>query len=312
MQSVRAFIIPGLFGLLLLSTGLGWTDNRADTLSVSCTSPTVTASPGNSIPVYVNCIIDAPNADSGYRITSSSTNLMLPTTTYVSRGLSFLTATLQPTVTSPDNSVTSISGTSSGFTASLSSGSSPKNLRFEYLINTTNYTPTGAYYSSLTSPYYRYRICTTSSCTTQNNEQVFNGTASAYLSLNLTSIPVSVTCSSSPVNAVPGGGPFSLDITCTLSGGRADKLSPSTQNSFSPGTITLTNGASSLSATLQPTVTSPDSSVSGISGTAGGGFTGNVNSMPAKIQVQYKGVTTNSTTAGTYTSAPVSFTWSTL
>lgn len=308
MRNIRTLLLPFILGLLLLIPGFCWADN--DDVAVSCTSPTVSApSEGGTVSAYVNCLIDAPGAISGsYRITSSSSNMMLPTTVYLNKGLSFLQATLQPTVISPDNTVSSISGTSSGFSGTLSSGSTPKMLRFEYKITTRESTPGGMYYSLLTPPYYKYRICTTPSC----NKESYNGNASAYLSLNISTAPVSVSCGSEPVQAVPGGGPFSLDITCTLSGGNPDKMSPGTQNMFSPGTVTLTNGTSNLTATLQPGVTSPDSSVTGISGTAGGGFSGNINSMPAKIQIRYQGTTTNSTTAGTYTSAPVSFTWSTL
>lgn len=308
MQNMRTLVLAVIAAWLLMIPGVAMAGGNDD-VAVSCTSPTVSApSGGGTVSAYVNCLIDAPGASSSYRITSSNDNLMLPTTVYLTKGLSSLTATLQPTVISPDNTVSSISGTSSGFTGSLSSGSTPKMLRFEYRITTTASTPSGTYYSLLTPPYYRYRICTTPSC----SQQAFSGNAATTLSLNIASAPVSVNCSSAPVNATPGGGPFTLEVTCTLSSGNPDKLSPGTQNLFSPGTVTLSNGTSNLYATLQPTVTSPDSSVTGIAGTAGGGFTGNINTMPAKIQVQYQGVTTNMTTAGSYTSAPVSFTWSTL
>ncbi|WP_373533032.1 hypothetical protein [Vampirovibrio sp.] len=302
-------------GLVCLFLGLPFLlaqadeDDDSSSISVGCNSPMVSApAGGGTVTVNVDCLINAPNAGPSYRITAADNNFMAPRTIYLSRGLNFLTATLQPAVLSPDNTVTSISGTSSGFTAGLSSSPTPKTIRFQYSVTTTSATPTGNYLSLLNPAYYRFRICRTPAC----NKNVSTGTAPASLNVRVISSPVSVSCSSAPVNAVPGGGTFALDVLCTIAGGNPDKFFPVTQNVFSPAVITLSNGTANLNANLQPTVSSPDSSVSGISGTAGGGFSANINAMPAKIQVKYQGSTTVNSPAGTYTSPPVSFTWSTL
>jgi hypothetical protein len=301
-------------GLLCLCLGLPFVwakddDDDTSLVSVGCNSPMVSApAGGGSVVASVDCLINAPNAGPSYRITAEADNFMAPRTIYLSRGLNFLTATLEPTVISPDNTVTSISGTSNGFTAGLSSSPTPKTLRFQYAISTTNATPAGNYLSLSNPAYYRFRICRTPAC----NKNVSTGTASASLNVKVISAPVSVSCSSAPANAVPGGGPFALDVFCSVAGGNPDQFFPVTQNVFSPSVITLSNGSANLTANLQPTVSSPDSSVSGFSGTAGGGFSANINAMPAKIQVQYYGNTTVATPAGAYTSPPVAFTWSTL
>ncbi len=302
------FTLVAVFLCCLAPSARADNDSGDAPASVACASPTVSVAPGSTGTITVNCLIDAPDADSNYQITGSTNNFMAPATVYLSKGLSFLTARLQAPVTSPDGTVTSISGTSSGFTARLSSSSAPKNLSFQYSVTTSSATPAGTYNAFLTPAYYRYRICTNPAC----NQQVFSGTATTSMSVSVASSPVSVSCASPTVNATAGGGPFSLDVVCTISGGNPGQVSPSNQNVFSPGTITLTNGASNLSATLQSTVTSPDGSVSAISGTAGGGFTASINSTPAKVQVRYSGSTTNNTPAGTYTSAPVTFAWSTI
>jgi hypothetical protein len=300
--------------ILALSIGLGLLSALtpsviADSLSVSCSSSTVSApASGGTLTIPVNCIINAPNADSSYRITASSNNFMTPSSTSLSSGSNLLTGTLQSSVTSPDSSVTSISGTSSGFTAQMTSSSSPKTLRFQYSVTTTGSTPAGTYSSSGSPPSYHYRVCTRSNC----NQEIFSGTATTPISVTVPSAPVTINCTSPTVNATAGGGPFSLTVACTVSSGNPTRFSPSSQNAFSPSTITLSHGSSHLTATLQSTVTSPDSSVSGISGTAGAGFTGNVNALPAKIQATFTGATLNTTPAGTYTSPPVSFTWSTI
>lgn len=311
MSGARAFfktvLAFGLLGVLLLARPLlAAADQNA---SVVCDSPTATAPlTGGTTILKVNCAINAPDANNSYRVTGSANNFMAPSAIYLNQGLKFLTATLLPTVTSPDNSVTSISGTSSGFTARLSSSSLPKNLQFQYSVTTTANTPAGTYSSllNLTPAYYRYQICTNASC----SQQVFSGTASAYLQLSVAATPTSVSCTSQPGTAQAGGGPFDLNVTCVISGTSPNRLSPSSQNVFSPSTITLTGNNSSINATLQPIVSSPDSSVTSISGTASGGFTGTINTLPAKIQVQYQGATTEMTPAGTYTSTPVVLVWS--
>ncbi len=301
-----------VLGLALLGFGLGGFGAEAyadQDVSVICDSPTANASAsGGTTNVVVNCTINAPDATSAYTITGSASNFMAPSTIYLSRGLSFLTANLLPVVTSPDNSVNSISGTSSGFTGRLSNSSLPKNLRFQYSVTTTSNTPAGTYASllNLTPAYYRYRICTTPSC----SQDSFSGTSTAYLRVNVSATPTTVSCSSEPGTAPAGGGTFNLNVLCLVSGTSPDQLSPSSQNIFSPTSITLTGNNNNINATLQPVVTSPDSSVTAISGTAGGGFTGTISALPAKIQVQYRGTTTVTTRAGTYTSTPVVFVWS--
>ena len=306
-SSVRKFQAVALVFSVGLSIFSAVRTHASDDLgSISCSSSPVTAPlGGGNVTAEVICAVNVPNANSAYRITPSSNSFMSPNTAYLSSGPNSLTAVLQPSVTSPDNTVTSISGTSSGFTGQLSSSSTFKTLHFQYSITTARATPSGTYVAPI---YYRYQICTTPSC----NQGVFTGTATTNLYVNVPTIPLSVSCASPQVTANPGGGPFSLDVLCTLSGGSANKLSPSIQNMFSPSNITLSNGIFNLTAMLQPTVTSPDSSVSGITGTAGGGFTANINALPAKIQIQYQGTTTTTTPAGTYTSTPVLFTWSTL
>jgi hypothetical protein len=297
---------------LFLSFPFAWAkddDDDTSLISVGCNSPMVSApAGGGTVVANVDCLINAPNAGPSYRITAAANNFMAPRTIYLSRGLNFLTATLEPAVISPDNTVTSISGTSSGFTAGLSSSPTPKTLRFQYTINTTSATPAGNYLSLLNPAYYRFRICRTPAC----NKNVSTGTVSASLNVRVISAPVSVSCSSAPANAVPGGGAFALDVLCSVAGGNPDKFFPVTQNVFSPSVITLSNGNATLSANLHPAISSPDSSVSGFSGTAGGGFSANINAMPAKIQVQYRGNTTVTTPPGAYTSPPVAFAWSAL
>jgi hypothetical protein len=312
---IRALTRNRRAGLLILGLAclmLSPPRGAADTVGVSCSSPAVTApNGGGTVTANVDCLINAPDANSSYRIRDSEDNFVAPATVILlgGGGVNFLLATRRSTVVSPDGTVSSIAGTSSGFTARVSSSSLPKTIRFQYGISTTAATPPGTYTSTLSSVYYQYRICTNPSC----SGQVFTGIAPVSLSVIVPAAPVAVSCDSPAVNATPGGGPFSLNVICTISGGNPSKLFPSLQNAFSPGTTTLSQGTAGLTATLQPTVTSPDGSVTGISGTAGGGFTGNIVSQPAKIQVQYTGTTTVATPPGTYIgNTPVTLTWSTL
>lgn len=294
-----------LLGLFCLGiSGTVWADN----LSVFCSSPKVSAPVGGGTFIAnVNCVINAPDVASPYRITGSADNFLLPALMVLNRGLSVLTATRLPTVSSPDNTINSILGTSSGFEARLSKTESLQTLRFQYTLTTTSSTPAGNYVS-LTPAQYKYQICTTPSC----NQQVFSGVAPVSLAVEVVSAPVTVSCASPSVEATPGGGPFTLTVLCSATGGNPGKFSPTSQNIFSPGTVTLSNGANNLTTTLQNTVVSLDSSVTGLTGTPGSGFTGNITGMPANIQIQYRGTTTNATPAGTYTSNPLAFTWSTL
>lgn len=282
----------------------------ADSIGVFCSSPAITApNGGGALTLNVDCLINAPDANSAYRIRDSENNFITPASIILlSNGLNFLSAIRRSTVISPDGSVSSISGTSSGFTARVSDSSLPKTVRFQYGVSTTSATPSGTY-TSVSPASYQYQICTSPTC----NQQVFTGIAPTSLSIIVPAAPVTVSCANASANASPGGGSFGLSVVCTLSGGNPGKLYPAGQNVFSPSTLTLSNGTDSLTATLQPIVTSPDGSVTGISGTAGGGFTGNIVSLPAKIQAQYTGATTVSTPAGTYNgSAPVTLIWSTI
>lgn len=279
----------------------------ADGVSVNCYSPQISVSAGSTGIANVDCIIST-NESENYQILDSSHNFLTPATIPMLGLLHLLTATRQPTVTSPDNTIIGIAGSAAGFTGSLLNTNSIRNLQFQYAIPTTAQTPAGLYSSFLSLSYYQYRICSSSSC----EQHVYTGTAPFQISVNVQSTPVTVSCSSPTVTSTPGGGSFTLDVTCTISGNSAKQLSPSTQNMFSPSAIMLTQGQSTLSATLQPTVTSPDNSVSGISGTASGGFTGTINSLPAHVMVQYQGNTAATTKAGAYTSSPVTFTWSTI
>jgi hypothetical protein len=305
MTTLKYLVIALIFGL----SGLCLNVSRADTLSVACSSAPVTASAdGGTVTADVDCTINAPDVTPSYRIIDSSDNFLVPGLVLLNKGLNVITASRQSSVTSPDGTVTSISGTSQGFTGRLSTSGSLQTLRFQYDITTSSTTPAGRYQSTISSPFYKYRICTNPSC----SQQSFTGIAPTTLTVDVAGAPISVSCASPSVTATPGGGPFSLTVECTVSGSNASKMSPSSQNMVSPSTINLSSGSSVLTATLQPTVTSPDSSVTGITGTAGGGFSGNITALPAKIQVKYAGSTTNTTPAGTYTSTPVTFAWSTL
>lgn len=280
-----------------------------DSASFFCYSPSINIpGGGGTATANVTCGIYTSGSGSNYHLMNSNDNFLTPASLVLVNGTHQLSVIRQTSVVSPDNTVTSIAGTSSGFTGDLLNTTSLKTLQFQYAITTTAQTAPGLYSSYASTSYYQYRICSSESC----EQHVFTGTAPVSLSVNVQSSPVTVSCASPAVNATPGGGSFTLDVTCTLSGNSAKQFSPSNQNLFSPSTITLTNGKSTLAATLQPTVTSPDSSVSALSGTASGGFTGTINSLPAKIKVQYQGNTTLRTTAGAYTSAPVTFTWSTI
>ena len=105
-------------------------------------------------------------------------------------------------------------------------------------------------------------------------------------------------------------GTNTLTVTCSLTG-NPNNLASGTANSFGPGTVNLSNGSgSTLSASLNSGVTSPDGTVSGISG-GSTGFTGTVNSLPAKVQASYNVTTTSSTKSGTYTGT-TTYTWSTI
>jgi hypothetical protein len=134
-----------------------------------------------------------------------------------------------------------------------------------------------------------------------------SGSSSATMSLN---VPVQtvVTCASPPVTASPGTN--TLTVTCSLTG-NPNNLTSGTANSFGPSNVNLTNGSgSTLQASLNSSVTSPDGTVSGISG-GSTGFSGTINSLPAKVQASYNVTTTSSTKSGAYTGT-TTYTWSTI
>ncbi len=281
----------------------------ADTVSVACTSPLVSAPyGGGTVNASINCIIDAPNATANYRISASNNNFITPGSANVLQGLAAITGTRQTAVISPDNSITSISGTSTGFTGSFTAGNVPRNIRFQYAFTTTSGTASGTYASFLVLPAFNYQVCTNPTCSGQN----FSGIVPTSLSVYVPATPVSVACTSPVTAATAGGGPFTISVVCATTGGNPTQFSPSAQNVFTPASITLSQGASNLTATLSPTVSSPDASLGTISGTASAGFTGTVNVTPTKIQIQYSGATTATTPAGSYTSTPVTFAWSTI
>jgi hypothetical protein len=308
-ESIRAWLPVGNIAGWLLCLLLLVTPVFAQTEpSVFCNSPQVSVTAGSTGTAYVNCGIYSPESGRNYRLLNSSNNLLSPAALLLQSGSNQLNAIRQSSVISPDNTVSSIAGTAAGFTATLLNVSAQKNLQFQYNIATTAQTASGLYSSFATASYFQYRICSSASC----SQQVYTGTAPFMVSLNVQGSPLTVSCNSPAVNATAGGGTFTLNVTCTISGGGSRQFSPASQNLFSPSAITLTQGGKTISATLQPLVTSPDSSVTGISGTASGGFMGTANALPAKVMVQYQGTTTGTTQAGAYTSSPVTFTWSTI
>jgi hypothetical protein len=217
-------------------------------------------------------------------------------------GSNNLTATRQATVTSPDGTATINSGNAGGFTATFNATTA--NIRFTYRVTTVAGTKSGTYSTTANAISFAWRIATST------NIQQGTGTASTTLNLAVPAL-TSVSCTSGSVNATAGGGSFTLNVDCTLTT-NATQISPSGGNVFSPSSVTLTNGADTLTGTLQSTVTSPDSTVTSISGTASGGFTGNIVSSPAKVRVQYTGTSTSTSKAGTYTVTPVTYSWSTI
>ena len=150
-------------------------------------------------------------------------------------------------------------------------------------------------------------VTAVSACAFVSIAQADNGSSNATMTLN---VPVQtvVTCTSPSVTASPGSN--TLNVTCSVTG-NPNNLASGTANSFGPGSVTLNNGSgSTLSASLNSSVTSPDGTVSGISGSSSG-FSGTINSLPAKVQASYNVTTTSSTKSGTYTGT-TTYTWSTI
>jgi hypothetical protein len=117
-----------------------------------------------------------------------------------------------------------------------------------------------------------------------------------------------VTCSSPSVTAASGVN--ALVVTCNING-NPNNLAAGSSNHFGPAEVTLTSsGGNTLTASLQPNITSPDSTVTSISGTSAG-FSGLIQSLPARVQATYNVTTNDSTKSGTYTGS-TTYTWSTL
>lgn len=134
-----------------------------------------------------------------------------------------------------------------------------------------------------------------------------SGTASATLTL-IVPVKTVVSCASPSVTAEVGTN--ALTVTCSISG-NPNSLASGTANAFGPGAVTLTgSGGNTLTANLQSNVTSPDGTVSTITGTSAG-FSGSISTLPAKVQAVYNVETTNTTKSGTYTGA-TTYTWSTI
>lgn len=140
-----------------------------------------------------------------------------------------------------------------------------------------------------------------------NIAQADTGSSNATMTLN---VPVQtvVSCTSPPVTAVPGSN--TLNVTCSISG-NPNNLASGASNSFGPTSVSLSNGSgSTLPASLNAGVTSPDGTVSTITGSSSG-FSGTINTLPAKVQASYNVPTTASTKSGTYTGT-TTYTWSTI
>lgn len=136
--------------------------------------------------------------------------------------------------------------------------------------------------------------------------QADSGSSSATMTL-VVPVQTVVSCSSPSVTAETGSN--SLVVSCSISG-NPNNLASGSANSFGPGTVTLTSGSNTLSATLQNSVTSPDSTITSISGSSTG-FSGTIQSLPAKVQATYNVTTTSTTKSGTYTGT-TTYTWSTI
>lgn len=134
-----------------------------------------------------------------------------------------------------------------------------------------------------------------------------SGSTSATMTL-VVPVQTVVSCASPSVTASTGSN--TLTVTCTLSG-NPNSLASGTSNSFGPSSATLSDGSgNTLTANLQSSVTSPDGTVNSISGTSSG-FSGSIQSLPAKVQATYTVNTTSTTKSGTYTGV-TTYTWSTI
>jgi len=213
-----------------------------------------------------------------------------------------LPATLNPTVTSPDGTVTGITGTSNGgFTATIQATTAT--VRFTYSVTTLLTTPVGTFNSTAGTHFnYTWRVRDAANTTTLGS-----GTSQAALSVIVPVTPTVVSCNSSAGSAPAGGGTVTLYVDCVMTGS-SGSIRPAVSNKFTPTSIVFSNGSNTITATLQSAITSPDSSVS-FSGTSSG-FTGTRASSPMTIRAQYNATTVSTTPAGVYTSPTVTYTWS--
>lgn len=137
--------------------------------------------------------------------------------------------------------------------------------------------------------------------------QADSGSSSATMTL-VVPVQTVVSCASPSVTAATGSN--TMTVTCTLSG-NPNSLASGTSNTFGPSSSTLSDGnGHNLTASLQSSVTSPDGSLTSISGTSAG-FSGSIQSLPAKVQATYSVNTTSTTKSGTYTGV-TTYTWSTI
>lgn len=137
------------------------------------------------------------------------------------------------------------------------------------------------------------------------------GTGSATTTGSVT-VPVAtlVTCNSTPVTVPPGTQTSTLVVICALSG-NPNNLAASTNSFTYPATVT--NGGHSLTVTPVSAVTSPDGSITGITGDYNG-FNGTLQSGTGnmwRIQSTCTINTTAVTPSGTYTGT-VTYNWSTI
>lgn len=264
--------------------------------TINCTSPTITLPSGGGIgTANVDCTVSSTGL---FSLGPIGGNYVTPTTVSAVSGGNSLSGLLLPGITTPDNSYTAIVGTATGYLGVALF--TPATIRYQYTFTSTGSTPAGTYTTSATPMAGYYRT-------------LLGESGSGSFSITVV-VPLKTTtsCTSPSVNATGGGGMFTINVDCTLSGNGPLLISPTVQNTFSPATITLTSGSRTLNASLQPTVMSPNGSIIGITGTAGGGFSGTFIGSPATIRIQYSGTTTSTTRSGTYTSPNVTYAWSTL
>jgi hypothetical protein len=291
---LRLFLVPVF--LILGGFLSGWFPSAWAASSLSCTSPTITLpSGGGTGTANVDCTVSATGL---FSLGPVGGNYVTPATVSAVSGSNSLNGLLLPGLSTPDNSYTAIVGTSAGFVGVALF--TPATIRYQYTFTSTATTPAGTYSTSGTTMTGAYRTLLGES-----------GSSNFVITVNVP-LKTTTSCTSPSVNATGGGGAFTLNVDCTLTGNGPLLISPSVQNTFSPTSITLSNGPRTLNATLQATVTSPNASIIGITGAASTGFSGTFVSSPATIRVQYTGTTTSTTHAGTYTSPTVTYAWSTL